>query len=116
LTAKFNKLQSELTEEKELNKCLTMNQEIYQKKLATLEERLKNYDKDKSREIEDLQAQLRDVMFYLDAQAKMTSEVTNEEIQESSMLIQQEENPSGGGAQAPKLSNSAKMASRRKRK
>jgi len=92
-----------------------MNQEIYQKKLATLEERLKSYDKDKSREIEDLQAQLRDVMFYLDAQAKVTSEVTNEEIQESSMLIQQEENPSGG-AQAPKLSNSAKMANRRKRK
>jgi len=108
-------MQLELTEEKELNKCLTMNQEIYQKKLSILDEKLKNYEKEKSREIEDLQSQLRDVMFYLDAQSKMTKEATKEEIQESSLLIQQEENPSGG-AQAPKISNSVKMANRRKRK
>ena len=92
-----------------------MNQEIYQKKLSMLEEKLNGYDKEKSREIEDLQSQLRDVMFYLDAQAKMTTEATSEEIQESSMLVQQEENASGG-AQGPKMSNSAKMANRRKRK
>ena len=119
LTVKLNKLQSELTEEKELNKCLTTNQELYQKKLTSLEDKLNNFESDKSKEIEDLQSQLRDVMFYLDAQAKMANAgdlMTNDEIQESSIVIQQTEAESGNNNQAKIQSNSAKMASRRKRK
>lgn len=117
LTTKYNKLQSELNEEKELNKCLTANQELYQTKLSTMEEKLKSFEQCKNKEIEELQSQLRDVMFYLDAQSKMSnsSDVTGEEIQASQMVIQQDE-AAASTSSAPKLSNSAKMASRRKRK
>lgn len=112
---KFNKIQNDLNVEKELNKCLTTNQELYQSKLTNLEEKLKKSDQEKSLEIEDLQSQLRDVMFYLDAQSKMakSSDVTSEEIQGSQMVIQQDE---AATPSIPNLSNSAKMANRRKRK
>jgi BRCA1-associated protein len=103
-----------LNEEKELNKCLASNQEIYQGKLATLEEKQKKSDQDKAAEIEDLQSQLRDVMFYLDAQSKVSEKVDSEEIQGSSMQINQQEETTQ--AHTSNLSNSAKMASRRKRK
>lgn len=117
ITTKFNKLQSELNEERELNKCLTSNQELYQNKLAILEEKLKKSDEEKSSEIEDLQSQLRDLMFYLDAQSKMSQSVASEEIQDSQMVIQQDEAAEASAATPkPSLSNSAKMANRRKRK
>lgn len=116
LTTKFNKLQSELNEEKELNKCLASNQEIYQSKLVTLEDKLKKSDQEKAAEIEDLQSQLRDVMFYLDAQSKLSKSVDSEEIQGSSMQIQQDEQTPSTSTSTSNLSNSAKMANRRKRK
>ena len=49
--------------EKELNKCLSSNQDIYQSKLNSLEEKLKTMSKEKDEEIQDLKSQLRDIMF-----------------------------------------------------
>ncbi len=113
MTTKLNKLQTEFTEEKELNKCLASNQELYQSKLTSLEESLKKNNHEKDKEIQDLQLQLRDIMFYLDAQSKMSesTHLTSDEIQSSQTIIQQDE-----AAAAPQLSHSAKMANRRKRK
>jgi BRCA1-associated protein len=87
-------LQADLEEEKELNKCLSSNQEVYQKKLAQLEETFKKSSLEKEGEIKELQSQLRDVMFYLDAQSKigdLKDQVSNEEIQNSQMLVVQDE-------------------------
>ena len=93
LSSKINKLQSDLEEEKELNKALTSNQEIYQSKLINLEDTVKKNSKEKDGEIEELKSQLRDVMFYLDAQSKFakSSDVSNEELQDSHLIIQQDE-------------------------
>lgn len=112
------KLQSDLNEEKELNKCLTSNQEIYQTKLNNLEENLKKSNQDKEKEIQELQSQLRDIMFYLDAQSKMSESknVSQEEIQNSQMVIQETPEVETSSNQASGMSSSAKMANRRRRK
>jgi BRCA1-associated protein len=80
--------------------------------LAKLEENLKKSNHEKDNEIKELQNQLRDVMFYLDAQSKMSQskDVSNEEIQNSQLIIQQEE-----ASSTSTQSKSAKMANSRKR-
>lgn len=105
LHSKLNKIQDELNEEKELNRCLTSNQIVYQAKLNELEEKLKKSNEEKNYEIEELQSQLRDIMFYLDAQKKLADNITTEEVQESQMIIQQNE-----------LNNKSKPNERRKKK
>jgi BRCA1-associated protein len=114
LTTRVNKLQADLEEEKELNKCLASNQEVYQAKLTTLEENVKKLNKEKDAEMDDLKQQLRDVMFYLDAQNKFTEskEVSKEELQSSQMIIQQDQAAAASGTQ----SASAKAAANRRRK
>ena len=91
---------------------MASNQEIYQSKLSSIEESMKKTNQEKDAEIKELQSQLRDIMFYLDAQNKMSEnkDVTNEEIQDSQMIIQQNADE---GASA---SASARMANRRRRK
>ncbi len=80
--------------------------------MAKLEENLKKSNHEKDNEIKELQNQLRDVMFYLDAQSKMSQskDVSNEEIQNSQLIIQQEE-----ASSTSTQSKSAKMANSRKR-
>ncbi len=98
-SAKVAKLQSDLDEEKELNKCLSSNQEVYQKKLNQLEETIKKTNQQKDDEIKELQSQLRDIMFYLDAQNKlndMKDKVTNDEIQSSQLIVVQDESTNAG--------------------
>ena len=90
-----------MEEEKELNKCLSSNQEVYQKKLTTLEETIKKTNHQKDNEIKELQSQLRDIMFYLDAQNKindMKDKVTNDEIQSSQLVVVQDESANTSGA------------------
>ena len=94
-----------------MNKCLTSNQEAYQAQMSKLEEKLNKSNQEKDKEIQDLSAQLRDIMFYLDSQAKFNEmkDVSKEELQESKTIIQQDESQPGASA-------SAKAAARRKRK
>lgn len=84
-------MQSDFEEEKELNKCLSSNQEVYQGKLAKMEENLKKLSQEKDSEIAELKSQLKDIMFYLDAQSKIaeSKDVTKEEIDQSQLVIQQ---------------------------
>ena len=113
-------MQADLDEEKELNKCLVSNQEINSSKINKLEEKLKRSDEEKEREISDLKLQLKDIMFYLDAQAKFSEskDVSKEELQDSHLVIQQDESSAGasGIGNSKAQSSSAKAASRRKRK
>lgn len=85
LQTKVQKLGTDLTEEREMNKCLTKNQSQWQKKVADMERRLEEKDK----EVKDLQEQLRDIMFYLEAQQKIAKESneTQQEIQEGHIVV-----------------------------
>ena len=115
---KIVKLQADLEEEKELNKCLISNQEIHQNKLNKLEETLRRSTQDKDKEVTELKSQLKDIMFYLDAQNKFSEskEISNEELQDSHLIIQQDESSLGASGVTKPQSASSKAASRRKRK
>ena len=98
-----------------MNKCLSSNQDVYQKRLNQLDENFKKSNLEKDVEIKELQSQLKDVMFYLDAQNKMSQfkEVSQEEIQDSQLVIQQDENAASGTSTK---ASAAKAANRRRKK
>lgn len=113
-------MQADLEEEKELNKCLIANQETNTNKLKKLEENLKRSNDEKEIEISELKSQLKDIMFFLDAQNKFSEskDISKEELQDSHMIIQQDESSAGAtGVGSSKVqSASSKAANRRKRK
>jgi hypothetical protein len=49
LSTKLTKFQKDLEEERQMNKCLTSNQEIYQQKLVSLEERFIKVEQEKNK-------------------------------------------------------------------
>ncbi|XP_013780063.1 BRCA1-associated protein-like [Limulus polyphemus] len=89
LTGKLNKLSSELKEEKEMNKCLRQYQQQWQDKLKDTEHHLMELKENKEKEITDLKDQVRDLMFYLEAQEKLqhVSETTRQEIEEGQIVV-----------------------------
>ncbi|XP_022108834.1 BRCA1-associated protein-like isoform X2 [Acanthaster planci] len=89
LSSRLSKITAELKEEKEMNRCLRDNQQLWQTKVMELEKKCNEDSKQKQGEIDDLKEQLRDLMFYLDAQQKIgsTSEDTRQEIQDGQIVI-----------------------------
>ncbi|XP_038059947.1 BRCA1-associated protein-like [Patiria miniata] len=89
LNSRLNKISAELKEEKEMNRCLRDNQQLWQNKVADLEKKYTEDSKQQQGEINELKEQLRDLMFYLDAQQKIgsTSEDTRQEIQDGQIVI-----------------------------
>ncbi|GFY33317.1 BRCA1-associated protein [Trichonephila clavipes] len=89
LTSKVNRVMMELKDEKELNKCLRQNQNLWQQKLNIADKALKDVRDLKEKEISDLQEQVRDLMFYFDAKDKLKDvpNVSSQEIQEGQIVI-----------------------------
>ncbi|XP_036210348.1 BRCA1-associated protein isoform X2 [Myotis myotis] len=89
LNTKVAKLTTELKEEQEMNKCLRANQVLLQNKLKEEERVLKETCDQKDLQITEIQEQLRDVMFYLEAQQKINHlpAETRQEIQEGQINI-----------------------------
>ncbi|GAB6033737.1 hypothetical protein CHUAL_013849 [Chamberlinius hualienensis] len=85
LNAKIQKSSVELSEEKEINECLRKNQEKWQERVKEFEES-SNLAK---KEAENLKEQLRDVMFYLEAQNTLgqSKDVTKEELEDSQIVV-----------------------------
>lgn len=104
MNAKITKLQSELNEEKEFNNCLRSKQDMYQQKLTKMEENIKSLSTEKDEEIKELKSQLRDIMFYLDAQNKISEskDITKEEIEQSHVVIQQDQAAGATGSNSTK--------------
>lgn len=97
LHGKLAKVQTELAEEKQINKCITMNQEQLNKRVKELE----NIISEKDKQIDDLKDQQRDLMFFVEAREKLNKMdeagshegVTRSEITDGHIVIQQ--TPSG---------------------
>lgn len=89
VNTKLKKITSELKEEREINRCLRENQKPWQEKVTTLETALQQIQETKDKEIEDLKEQLRDVMFYLEAQntINQSPDGTRQEIQEGQIVM-----------------------------
>ncbi|KAL3856749.1 hypothetical protein ACJMK2_011472 [Sinanodonta woodiana] len=102
---RLKKALQDLQEEREMNKCLLDNQHVWQKKVATLEVQIKEFNEKKDQEIQDLKEQLRDVMFFVEAQQKLanTSDVSQEEIQEGQIIVgAASPNPAASGRRSRK--------------
>jgi BRCA1-associated protein len=95
LQTKLTKLTTDVNNEQEMNEGLRKNQVDWQNKVALLDERLNKKDA----EMAELQDQLRDVMFFLEAKQTLSSnqDVTQAEIQEGQILVQASPEGAAGG-------------------
>ncbi|EDV22101.1 uncharacterized protein TRIADDRAFT_29001, partial [Trichoplax adhaerens] len=110
---KLKKLAKELDEEKEMNKCMRDNQAQLMERLQSSDENWKKKEKEHLQKINDLQDQLRDVMFYLDAQKKVSQSPAEaqKDIQDGNISV------GAAGCSATSASNpSHARKSRKKRK
>jgi len=80
-------VQAELTEEKDLRKALQLNQTSWQAKYKKLQDELSELKTAKETEITDLKEQIRDLMFFLDAQKQIEESVDREEIATGRIVI-----------------------------
>ncbi|XP_053376205.1 BRCA1-associated protein-like [Mercenaria mercenaria] len=89
LQTRLKKALHDLQEEKEMNKCLLENQLVWQKRVTSLENEMKDFTAAKDKELQDLREQLRDVMFYVEAQGKLqhAEGVSQEEIEGSHVIV-----------------------------
>jgi len=87
LSARLNKLAGEVAEEKQMNACLRSNQEQWQEQLRRKEVELAVTQQTKDREIQELKDQVRDLMFYLESQAKIQESPLKGEIEGGSIVI-----------------------------
>ncbi|KAK7088267.1 BRCA1-associated protein-like [Littorina saxatilis] len=101
---KLKKVLEELQEERDMNKCLMENQQIWQKRVTALETTVKDLTESKEKEISELREQLRDVMFYLEAQQKLanTTEISQEELQDGQVIVGAAASPESGGKKRSK--------------
>merc|ERR1712046_331252 len=88
---KISKLTTELTEEKQLNRSLTDNQEEWQVKLKKTEIELNVTKELKEKEITDLRDQVRDLMFFLEAKEKVQESPYKDEIEEGNIIVAETE-------------------------
>lgn len=105
---KLNKAQILLSEERQMNKCLTMNQEQFQKRLDRLEKEL---DEKKSKIIE-LEEQQRDLMFYVEARDKIDTSVSENVVSRSEMdasqIVLQNQQPNSSSSSGRTTKNNRK--------
>merc|ERR1719245_2301844 len=85
--SRVSKLVSDLKEEKQMNENLLHNQEAWQKKFNDLESQMSQMQVEKDKEIQDLKEQIRDVMFYLEAQNKVDQSPLKDEIQQGEVSL-----------------------------
>ena len=102
---KISKLTTELTEEKQLNRSLTDNQEEWQVKLKKTEIELNVTKELKEKEITDLRDQVRDLMFFLEAKEKVQESPYKDEIEEGNIIVAETESQ---GQNSRKTSKSGK--------
>lgn len=84
---RLNNCQKELSEEREINKALQSNQSGWETKHTALNEKFELYKNDKETEIADLKDQIRDLMFYMEAQNVVANSDLKNEIADTSISI-----------------------------
>ncbi|KAJ9588923.1 hypothetical protein L9F63_017801 [Diploptera punctata] len=102
LSSKLATTQSELQDEQQMNKSLQQNQQVWQTKFQSLEKQFNEYKDKKDKELEDVKEQLRDVMFFLEAQKQISESADRDEIAEGRIVIGEAAPPSGSSASARK--------------
>lgn len=86
--------QSDLQDERQMNNALQQNQSAWQSKFQALEKEFNDYKIDKDKELADVREQLRDVMFFLEAQKQISESADRDEIAEGRIVIGEAAQPS----------------------
>lgn len=82
-STRLNALNADLNEERQLGKALRKNQEKFQFKIAELDAKYAEREK----EIVELKDQLRDLMFFIDAKEAIEKSENREEIAEGTVTV-----------------------------
>ncbi|CAG9815071.1 unnamed protein product [Phaedon cochleariae] len=85
--SKLSATLNELSEERQLGKALRNNQQQWQTKVTTLEEKFNELKIHKEKETEELREQVRDLMFFIDAQRVIGESEHKEDIAGGSVTI-----------------------------
>ncbi|XP_056632592.1 BRCA1-associated protein [Diorhabda sublineata] len=85
--SKLTSTLNDLNEERQLGKALRNNQQQWQTKITKLEERFNELMSHKDRVINDLREQVRDLMFFIDAQRVIEKSDAKEEIASGTVTI-----------------------------
>ncbi|XP_055305814.1 BRCA1-associated protein [Sitodiplosis mosellana] len=99
LNSKLTNCQKELNDEREMIKALRSNQSGWETKCSQLDEKFKKYQTEKEAEIIDLKDEIRDLMFYMEAQNVVANSKLKDEIDDTSIIISP---PSTSGASGSK--------------
>lgn len=83
----------DLTEEKQFSKTLQLNHSSWQTKYSNLEAKYK----EKEQEIVDLKEQVRDLMFYMEAQNTIANSTMKDEIVDGTVLVEESPGTSATG-------------------
>ncbi|XP_012279850.1 BRCA1-associated protein [Orussus abietinus] len=108
-STKLNQAQSDLSEEKDLRTALQLNQSTWQAKHKQLQTEIGEYKDTKEAELTDLREQIRDLMFFLEAQKTIENSADREEIASGRIVI-------GQNASASKSTASCQNSKRRNKK
>lgn len=84
---KLGQTQKELSEERALRKSLELNQTSWQSKLKILEKDLLESKTTKEREINNLREQVRDLMFFLEAQNQIEKSAIKEDLVGGTVIV-----------------------------
>lgn len=87
LSARLNQATASLTEERQINSVMRENQVQWQNKCKSLEEKFQHFKSEKEKEIIELKEQLRDVMFYLEANKQVESSELKDEIAQGQIVL-----------------------------
>lgn len=98
-------VQKQLAEEREFSKTLQSNHSSWQTKYTALEKQYKEYKEAREAELNDVKEQLRDIMFYMQAQSKIADSELKEEIVSGTVVMPE-----------PEAGTSAGKTGRRKKK
>lgn len=81
MSSKLSSAYKQLQEEKELNNAMRKNQSLWQEKYKQLQEEFGSYKTQQEAELGELRDQLRDVMFFLEAEKAVNNSPHKEELQ-----------------------------------
>ncbi|XP_050544727.1 BRCA1-associated protein-like isoform X1 [Daktulosphaira vitifoliae] len=95
LNIKLEQTKSKLDEESQINFALQKNQVEWQVKFSQLEKEFTNYKTVKDQEITELKEQVRDLMFFLEAQNTIDKSDCREDILNGSLIVDDQNTKAG---------------------
>lgn len=95
---RIKELQKHLAEEKQISKAFDFNQTSWRDRYHEMVKKMKELEVSKNAELTEVREQLRDIMFYMEAQRKISESDLKEDIQGGSVIVPETTEPSTSGA------------------